>query len=55
MIKMNRNRLSTDEVRRLFFSQIKRISIKAARAQDEPDASHAFSVTAPDNREVSVC
>jgi hypothetical protein len=48
---MNGNRLSTDEVSRLFFSQIKRISINAARH----NASHAFSVTAPDNMEVSVC
>ncbi|GEM_PF-5682826 len=48
---MNISTLSTDDVEQLFFSQIKRMSIEALR----PDASHAFSVTAPKNMEVSVC
>lgn len=44
VIKMHTSNLSTDAVSELFFIQIRRLSIEAAKA----DASYACSVNAPD-------
>ena len=43
--------MSTDGINRLFFRQIKNLSIKSARQ----NVVHTFSASTPDEREVSFC
>ena len=43
--------MSTDGINKLFFRQIKALSLKSVR----PYAFHVFSASMPDEREASIC